>query len=98
MTKPTTVYLTLSGTGADRIGVDYTIPTLQLQPGGNFYAATFPANAAALKIHVVPSGNVSPDAPETITLTVDPDQSGNQTYDFNLSTNAATVTLKNTSN
>ena len=97
--QPLTVYLALGGTGAAQLGTDYTIPSLQ--HSGGLFTITFPAKTDALKIHVVPSGKTSSFAPETITLTVQPDQAGselNATEKYDTTDpDAATVTLKNAS-
>ena len=92
LNRPITVYLTLSNDGAARIGEDYTIPTSQLQPDGDFYTATFAADQTRLRIRVLPTGRAI-DAPELITLTVQPDQNGTDNYFPATDANGNTVTI-----
>ena len=95
LSQPATVYLTLSGTGANRIGTDYQIPESDAQLVGNFYVATFAVGQESIRIHVRAAGTPSPVAPETITLTVDKDQATTALYDPSDTSNSATVTLSN---
>ena len=92
LSQATTVYLSLSGSGAGKIGTDYELTNVQ--PSGNLYAATIPADTAALKIKVVPINVRGVTAPETIVLTVQPDQANPETYSASAPV-SGTVTLTN---
>jgi uncharacterized delta-60 repeat protein len=89
--EPLTVYVTMGGTAAS--GVDYR--PLKIQPfSGNIFKVTIPADSNELTIGVRATGHALPSSPETVTLTIKPDQSG--VVDYHLTAPAsATVDIEN---
>jgi hypothetical protein len=88
---PLTVYLTLGGTAVNV--QDYEAIKLKHYTG-TIYRRRLEANVSSLGIPVIPTGQILPASPETVTLTLRPDQSGETKYTLGSQT-SATVTLSN---
>jgi uncharacterized delta-60 repeat protein len=89
--QPLTVYVTMGGTAPS--GLAYK--PLNIKPySGNIYKVTFPASLSALTVGVRTTGHAVASSPETVTLTLEPDQSG--VIDYHVGApQSATVDIEN---
>ncbi len=91
LSRPSTVYFSLSGSAARQIGT--ALKVKNAQPSGSLYTATIPANATSIVVKVVQKANVAAGGPGSIVLTVVSDQANPPTYDPSVTATSAAVLL-----